>query len=504
MTRTLSRIANIGEGVAAQAAISVPALRVALYLRVSTAEQAEGHSMDSQLDGCSTFATAKGGVVVEVYEDAGFSATSTNRPAFLRMLAAAEEGRFDAVVVLKFDRFARSLEDWVVQKRALERKGVRVLSVTEVIEDNPMAPVMEALYGGMAEYYSKDLSVKVGRGLRKRAEKGLMNGMPPFGYAQSADATHEPPVIVPEEAEAVLTAFTKYVTGSTMVSIADDLNAAEFRTRYRARRGTDETAGRGWSSQSVSALLANPVYAGFITHRRDVIGRGQHEAIVSEDLFRQAERIRASARGRPAAPRRDIYLLRGLVRCTGCGSPLQGNHGGRGKRIRYYRETAMRRGIECPAPQVSINAERLEHEVDGIVRRFTMPDDVRQRVLDLLSNDRESGESVESRRAAVEERLRRLTRAYLDVQLDEPTYDSQRRGLEAELERLTVPTERAVMAAETFDVLQRAWTVASPPERRTIALALFEAIYIDTAARGIADVVVAAPFRPWLSDWRAA
>ncbi len=106
-------------------------------------------------------------------------------------------------------------------------------------------------------------------------------------------------------------------------------------------------------------------------------------------------------------------------------------------------------------------------------------------MLDLLAGD--DGGDVEARRLRLKERLRRMARAYTDIEMDEGTYESQRRAIEAELERLTLPTERAVMAAETFDVLQRAWAKATPQERRTIALALFEAVYVDMATKTIVD-----------------
>ncbi|MDA1196067.1 MAG: hypothetical protein O2894_12925, partial [Planctomycetota bacterium] len=149
---------------------------------------------------------------------------------------------------------------------------------------------------------------------------------------------------------------------------------------------------------------------------------------------------------------------------------------------------------------VAVRADWLEAEVDAVVRRFRMPVDVRERVIELLAAD--DGEDPVAARARLEERRRRLGRAYADLALSESEYEAQRRTLDAELERLTVPAERAVTAAETFDALQSAWDKATPQERHTIAQALFEAVYVDTATKAIADVVVAAPFRPWLSDWR--
>ncbi len=58
-------------------------------------------------------------------------------------------------------------------------------------------------------------------------------------------------------------------------------------------------------------------------------------------------------------------------------------------------------------------------------------------------------------------------------------------------------------AAETFDVLQEAWVRATAREKRGLALALFEAIFVDLETMTIADVILQPAFRPWLSDWRA-
>ena len=96
--------------------------RVALYLRVSTAEQAKGHSLDSQRDTLRDWARAEGWNAVSEYDDPGASGTSVDRrPGFLKMVDDAEAGRFDAVLVLKLDRFARNRGDAAIYRERLER-----------------------------------------------------------------------------------------------------------------------------------------------------------------------------------------------------------------------------------------------------------------------------------------------------------------------------------------------------------------------------------------------
>lgn len=132
----------------------------------------------------------------------------------------------------------------------------------------------------------------------------------------------------------------------------------------------------------------------------------------------------------------------------------------------------------------------------GIVARFHAPAEQREHLLSLLQ-DAEPADA-EAQRAGIGDRLRRLGRLYADLQIDDAAYDGERRALEAEPDRLTVPTEQAALAVETFDVPQTAWSRATPQEKRALALTLFEAVYVDMATTTIAGVVVQPAFCPWL------
>lgn len=476
--------------------------RVAGYARASTVELADGHTMETQEQLLRAWAEREGWAWCELYADAGISGRhAENRPALQRLLDDARAGMFDAVLVRRRDRLGRNLADVAVIERELQSLGIQVLSHDEPTtnEATPAGFLTKGLMDVLAHHYSLELAAKVASGWRTRAGKGLLANAP-FGYAQEGDPRNEPPTVVPEEADSVRWSFEQYATGRvSMVDIADELNRRGFRTRYRARRGTVEEDGRFWTSQSVSALLANGgVYAGYVKYHGELLP-GRHEAVVAEELWHQVDRIRAAARGRPAAPRRDLYLLRGLVRCVGCGSTLQGNHGGQGKVIRYYRETAARRGIPCAKPQLAIRADVLEGEVDALVGRLQIPVDVGERVREMLER-RDGVEDVEAERRRVQEQLRRLGRLYQDLQVGEEEYLSQRRALEARLDALVVPTEQAVAAVEHFDVLKRAWRQATPEERRSLVVTLIEAVWVDMERKAIVEIVLAPTFRPWLEQ----
>ncbi|MGD9932886.1 MAG: recombinase family protein [Dehalococcoidia bacterium] len=474
--------------------------RVAVYVRVSTEEQAEGHSLAYQEDACRKAAAALGAEGVEVYTDAGFSAKTSDRPAFQRMLRDAEAREVDAVIVYKLDRFARSRLDSLLAKQRLDRAGVRLVSVTEPLDDTPAGLITEGMLQLIAEWYSADLKHKVTAGKRKRAEKGLMNAMPPFGYAAPANPQADPPIVVPAEAEAVRRAFETYASGTAPYKdIARQFNEAGFRTRHRAPKAHRDDGARLWTGDSIRSLIQNPTYRGVVKHKGEELP-GRHEAIVSEDLWHRANAVGTRLRGRATSPGPErFYPLAAIIKCAGCGNNLQGNHTDSGRGYRYYRETAARRGVACDMPQIAVRADHVEDEVDRIVARFRMPAAVRRKVLDLLGAG-ESPDAAAAQEARLRERLRRLGRLYADLEMGEAEYESQRRKLESELARLTVPRARAAEAFEQFDVLQLAWKRATPQEKRSLGLALFEAIYFDLATMTIAEVVVQAPFRPWLAS----
>lgn len=469
----------------------------AAYIRVSSEEQTQGHSLDYQRDACVGAAEKLGAASTVVYEDAGFSAKTADRPAFQRLIEDAEAGHVGTVIVYRLDRFARNRLDSLIFKERLRKAGVKLISVTEPLDDTPAGLITEGMLELIAEWYSLDLKTKVTSGLRKRAEKGLMNGLPPFGYAQSARPQADPPTVVPAEAAAVRDAYEWFATGlMTYKDIARRLNLAGWRTRHRPTK-RDADGARLWTGDSVRALIQNPVYRGVVTHKSDELP-GRHEAIVGEAPWHQANRAGERLRGKSTTwkPVR-FYPLAGIAKCAGCGSNLQGNHSKSGEQYRYYRETAHRRGLPCPKPQIAVRADRLEAEVDTIVAGLRASPELRDAVLEQLGAPAD-GEDVVAELDRRRERLRRLARLYADLEITEVEYEAQRRRLEAEVARLSVPVERASEAAGQFDVLQLAWSRATPEEKRALGLALFEAIYFDLETMEIAHVLIQPSYRPWL------
>ncbi len=165
--------------------MTVP-LRAALYLRVSTARQAEHDvSIPDQKRQGEAYCASRGYQLVETYVEPGASATNDRRPEFQRMIEAgtSKPAPFDVVVVHSFSRFFRDAFDMEFYVRKLAKNGVKLLSITQEIGDDPVHQMMRQIMALFDEYQSKENAKHVMRALKENARQGFWNGsLPPIGY----------------------------------------------------------------------------------------------------------------------------------------------------------------------------------------------------------------------------------------------------------------------------------------------------------------------------------
>ena len=158
-------------------------IRAAVYARFSSDNQRD-ESIDAQLRAIREYAAKNNVVIVEEYIDKARSATTDNRPEFLRMIKEASQHTFDVVLVHKLDRFARNRRDSIGYRMELKRHGVSLISILEYLDDgSPESVILESVLEAMAEYYSLNLAREVNKGMKENALKGLhTGGLPPLGY----------------------------------------------------------------------------------------------------------------------------------------------------------------------------------------------------------------------------------------------------------------------------------------------------------------------------------
>lgn len=151
-------------------------MKVAIYARVSTLN---GQDPEMQLRELREYAVRRGLEVVGEYTDHGISGSRESRPQLNRLMADAQQRRFDAVMVWKVDRFGRSLRHLVNALAELGALGVAFISLRDNMDlSTPSGRLMFAVIGAMAEFERSLIQERVRAGLRNAKAKGQQLGRP--------------------------------------------------------------------------------------------------------------------------------------------------------------------------------------------------------------------------------------------------------------------------------------------------------------------------------------
>jgi site-specific DNA recombinase len=457
---------------------------VVIYQRVSSEEQIENFSLAAQERTCRDFAEKRGWEIVEVFEDPGHSGKNDKRPSFQRLIAGAREQRFKVVLVHKLDRFSRNVDTTLKYFRILNECDVTIASATEDFDySTPQGRLFFRMMASFAQWYLENLSAETVKGKRERALEGLHNGRLPFGYAVGPNKVA---VLVPKEAEIVREAFEKYSTNQyTDREIAQFLNESGFVTRK----------GRRWSKDTVRDFLQNEFYYGRVAYR-DQILPGNHEPVISRELFEQCQRVRSSHARRPKSfaqtPKR-IYMLHRVICCNCCDRPLrmQSAHGSF-----YYKEASLERGLECEHAAKSIRMGLADSQMIELLKVLRLPDDWQSDLEERIA-DEDEGHRIEERRRQLNEKRRRLGRAYSDGTMEEDEYESKLKQIEAELDRLVVPSgadllDKGLKLEQLSDLLDE----ADATELAELCQLILEQAYVDLAQGKIVRLKPSPAFMP--------
>jgi len=247
-------------------------MRAALYVRVSTDDQAkEGFSLDAQTKRLEAYCRVKEWTVHEVYRDEGCSGRNIDRPEYKRMMA--ESNDWDVLVVLKLDRIHRNSLNFILMMDELKRKGKVFSSAHEKFDTSTaMGRFVMDTFQRIAQLESEQMGERVKLGMTRKAKfgTGYMGSGHPYGYVYEGGSL----TLVEYEAEVVRDIYSMHSEGRSLRSIAGALNDSEIPSKK----------GGKWSGQSVSKILHNPLYAGYIKWD-GAVRCGEHTAIIGRDVF---------------------------------------------------------------------------------------------------------------------------------------------------------------------------------------------------------------------------
>ena len=454
--------------------MTVP-LRAALYLRVSTARQAEHDvSIPDQRKQGEAYCVARGYELTDTFVEPGNTATNDRRPEFQRMIEAgtSKPSPFDVVVVHSFSRFFRDAFEMEYYYRKLGKNGVRLVSITQELGDDPMHDMMRRIMALFDEYQSKENAKHVLRALKENARQGFWNGsLPPIGYRIVAAEQRGAKVkkkleIDPLHADTVRLAFKLALEGD---GTSGPMGVKTI-TKYLNERRIFTRDGGRWGIGTVHRMLTRPTYAG--QHEFNKRGKTKElkpadeviavevPAIIDQSMFDAVQAHLKSRSPKVAHPQvvGGPTLLTGLIHCGKCGGAMT-IRTGKGGRYRYYTCSMKARQGATACEGMTVAMERLDDLVaNHLAERLLDPDrleDVLSEVLDRRQDrsDRRREHIAELNKRAAETELR-LKRLYDAIEsgvadLDDPALKDRIDGLKATRDQARADAGRASALLES-------------------------------------------------------
>ena len=309
-----------------------------IYCRVSSDRQVkEGHGNDGQENSCRRFADSRSYQVVKVFKDEGISGGIIDRPGIDELIDYLDAHRKENFVVIVDDikRLARDVVTHFQLKKIVNSDEATLESPSHSFEETPEGKFMETIFAATAELERNQNKRQVTRRMKARLEAGYWPFYAPPGYS-NAKVEGNQKSIVPCEPQASI--IKEALEGFACGKFETQLDVLHF---LRSKGFDHWKTGRGAYLGQVKLLLTREVYAGYIYYPKWNVTRrkGQHQALVSSEVFQQVQDRLADKRKNPQ--RKDIHKdfpLRGFVLCAECKQPMTAAWTqGRTQKYPYYR-----------------------------------------------------------------------------------------------------------------------------------------------------------------------
>jgi site-specific DNA recombinase len=414
------------------------AKRAVLYLRVSTGRQAEADlSIPDQRRQAIAFCAARGWQVAAEFVEPGASGMDDRRPELQRLLDLATGGGtpFDVVVVHSFSRFARDHFALEYHVRRLRKAGVRLVSITQDLGDDPMSVMVRQVFALFDEYQSKENAKHTLRAMQENARQGFWNGSKaPYGYAivdaeQRGSKTKKRLAIDPVEAEIVRLMFKLFREGNGtsgpmgVKAITNWLNQHGYRTRVGAR----------WGIGPLHQILTRATYKGEHRFNRKVWKTREAkpaadqiavpvDPIIDTATFDTVQAMLKAKNPRVMPPRvvTGPILLTGIATCASCGGGMTLRTGKSG-RYRYYTCATCAQQGKSVCRGRSIPMEKLDQLVtERLADKLLTPERVGKLLIGLMerqsSRDEDHALRLTALRAKLADAEGRLGRLYSAIE----------------------------------------------------------------------------------------
>lgn len=431
-------------------------MNIAAYCRVSTDKEDQLNSLETQKEFFLEYTKRTGDNLIKLYADEGISGTKIkNRKEFQRMLADAEKGLFDMVVVKDISRFARNTVDLLQSVRKLKALGIETQFLTANMTSMGNSEFVLTIFGALAQEESANTSKRIKFGKKMNAEKGRVPNIV-YGYDKTIGDYFN--LSINEQEASVIRQMYKWYTeeGYGGAKIANMLND----------RGIKTKRGNNWSQNSVCRILANEIYTGKIINGKEEIAdflTGQRMEkdesewlvtvrpelrIIDDETFDKAQEI---LKGRHDSfkltheRQSNKYLFSTLIKCKDCGWSFR-------RTVRQYKNTYVRwvcsghngRGADSCPNAVTVDEEELiqvlqEYFQDVLSKKKKVIDHV-IREFQRVYKAKDENIEYEKELNAELNKLRKSREKYMDMYTDDlisrEELNEKIGGMRKEIERL--------------------------------------------------------------------
>ena len=346
-------------------------MNIAAYCRVSTDKEDQLNSLETQKEFFLEYTNRTGDNLIKLYADEGISGTKIkNRKEFQRMLADAEKGLFDMVVVKDISRFARNTVDLLQSVRKLKALGIETQFLTANMTSMGNSEFVLTIFGALAQEESANTSKRIKFGKKVNAEKGRVPNIV-YGYDKTI-GDYFNLSINKEEAEVIRKMYKLYTEeGYGCAKIANMFN----------ERGIKTKRNNNWSQNSVCRILTNELYTGKIINGKEEVEdflTGQRKEkdesewlvtvrpelrIIDDETYDKAQEIlkgRHNSFKLTHERQSNKYLFSTLIKCKDCGWSFR-------RSVRQYKNTYVRwvcsghngRGADSCPNAVTVDEEEL-------------------------------------------------------------------------------------------------------------------------------------------------
>lgn len=444
-------------------------LKVVIYVRVSTQEQAkEGYSIGEQIERLQKYCEAMGWEIVDTFIDPGYSGGDTERPGLKAMIRAVEDNDIDKVVVYKLDRLSRSQKDTLfLIEDVFLKNNTDFVSMNENFDTStPFGRAMIGILAVFAQLEREQIKERMTMGKEARAKEGKWHGggTEPIGY--DYDAATELLMVNDYETMQVKELFDLFLEGIPLRRIEKMFNEKG----YTHKHGT-------WEPKSMRRVLRSKVYLGYNKYK-DEWHKGEHDPVIDEETYAKSvallDQRMEHFKMTGVKPGAQTTYFGGLLHCEHCSGKYTKQTGRKRKDgtaplyyVCYSRGGKVKKMVKDPnCKNKNWRMEDLDEKVFSQIKALGLHpeliEEIRQNSQGKKTDEPNKIEIIEKEISRIDTQISRFMDLYGEgiftidqVNSKVKPLNEQRSGLQKNLERLNaeagrLSVEEAIEITESF------------------------------------------------------